>query len=165
MKNQPTPITPKRFLENISILHMSLTIGPIVFAIIAFKETEKKIISLSETDELFLIVVPCFALGGILLGNFIFRQTIKNIPSASSLRQKLIRFQTVSIVKYLLLEAATLFSVIVFLQTRNLIFLVISSMLILYFLLLRPTKAKIERILDLRGSDRDRFNKLDQPLS
>lgn len=164
MKNRPAPITPKRFLETISILHMSLIVGPIVFAIIAFNETEKKIISFSETVELFLIVVPSFALGGILLGNFIFKQTIKNIAPVSSLRQKLIRFQTASIVKYLLLEAASLFSVIAFLQTRNLIFLMILGMLVLYFLLLRPTKTKIERVLNLKENELAQFNRLNQPL-
>jgi hypothetical protein len=47
-----------------------------------------------------------------------------------------------------------MFSVVVYLQNENLFYLIISGLIILYFLWIRPTKDKIENDLDLSYEDK-----------
>lgn len=164
MKNKPNQITPGGFIWTLSIIHLGLTIGPIVFGVLCYRKIQTTIFSFSDTDNMFLIVVPVFALSCILVGSYIFSQSVKNIPRTGSLKQRLTQFQTASIINYALIEAASLFGIIAFIMTQNLVFLLLSAIILLYFFMLRPTKEKIARILNLKGSDRDRLNKLNQPL-
>ncbi|WP_420602624.1 hypothetical protein [Flagellimonas sp.] len=165
MENQSDPFTPERFIRTLSIIHLGLIAGPLVFGLIVYFNSQSTHINFSNTDDMFLIVIPIFALSSIFLGNFIFGQSIKNIARTSSLRQKLVRFQTASIIRYALVEAAAFFGIIAYYMTGNLVFMLISAILILYFFMLRPTREKIIRTLNLTGSDKAAFNKGNQPLN
>lgn len=151
-------------MKTLSIIHLGLISWPTIVAVIVYLNTQSASFNFADTDNMFLVVVPIFALSSVFLGDFIFKQSIKNIPRTSSLKQKLTRFQTASIIKYGLIEAAAFFGVIGYYMTNNLAFLMISVILILYFFMLRPTKEKIMRVLNLKGSDRDQFNRPNQPL-
>ncbi|MEX0313286.1 MAG: hypothetical protein AB3N18_03840 [Allomuricauda sp.] len=164
MKKRPNKITPGGFIWTLSIIHLGLFVGPLVFGIIAYRESEVTNLGFSGMDDLYMIVVPVFATVSIVLGNFIFIQTIRNIPRTSSLKRKLEQYQTASIIRFGLAVAPVLFGIISFLITQNLLFLLFSGIILLYFLILRPTKKKIEDTLSLTGSDRKQFNKLNQPL-
>ncbi|TXN36918.1 hypothetical protein FVB32_01125 [Flagellimonas hymeniacidonis] len=143
---------------------MSLIMGPILFGTVVYFQTQNASLNFSDTDDIYLMIVPIVAVSCIFLGNFIFKQSIRNIPKTIDLRQKLARFQTASIIKYALAEAPALFGVVAFMITGNMAYLTISVVLILYFFMLKPTKEKIERYLDLKGDEKSQFNRLNEPL-
>jgi len=74
------------------------------------------------------------------------------------------KFQTASIIKYALLEGASLFSIVIFSNTQNLTYLIIGVVLIGYLYLQRPTKSKIESALDLKGADKAKFDRTHEPV-
>ncbi len=164
MGKQQHLLTPNGFIKTLSILHMSLIMGPVLFGTVIYFQTQNASLNFSDTDDIYLIIVPIVAVSCIFLGNFIFKQSIRNIPKTIGLRQKLARFQTASIIKYALAEAPALFGVVAFMITGNMAYLTISVVLILYFFMLKPTKEKIERSLDLKGDEKSQFNRLNEPL-
>ncbi|UII80710.1 hypothetical protein [Flagellimonas sp. CMM7] len=164
MGTQGHSLTPNGFIKTLSILHMGLISGPILFGAIIYFQTQNTSFNFSNTSDIYLMVVPIVAVSCIFLGDFIFKQSIKNIPKTVNLKQKLARFQTASIIKYALAEAPALFGIVAFMITGNMAYLVVSVVLILYFFMLKPSKDKIERSLNLNGEEKNQFNRLDQPI-
>ncbi|SHG84992.1 hypothetical protein [Flagellimonas flava] len=161
----PSPTTPNKFIKTLTIIHLALMTGPILFGFVAYSQAKDAILDYSDSEQIFLIVVPILALSGIFMGNLLFNQILRSSSKESGLQGKLARFQIASILRYALIEGPAFLGVVVFFITENLTYLYIAAVLILYLYLLRPTKDKIERGLKLRGADRDQFNRLDQPVS
>ncbi|WP_420321742.1 hypothetical protein [Flagellimonas sp.] len=164
MEKQSNQTTPGGLIWNLSVIHLGLAIGPIVFGILSYRTVPTSYFSISEVDGMFLVVVPIFALLCLLMGHFIYTQSIKNILPSSKLKQQLIQFQTASIINYALIESAMLFGIASFYINENLIFLLLSATILLYFFMVRPTKQKIIRDLHLNGMSKDLLNNVDQPL-
>ncbi|WP_421810934.1 hypothetical protein [Flagellimonas sp.] len=164
MKNTTTPITPNSFIKTLSFLHMGIMAGPVILGIFFYTQVQNPGLDFSDSEDVFLAIIPVIAITGIFLGSFIFRKMIGSIPKDLDLRQKLARFQTASIIKYALLEGPALFAIVIFHNTQNLAYLIIASFLIFYLFLQRPTKDKVEHHLDLRGEEKSKFNRYDQPL-
>ncbi|MCL6268079.1 hypothetical protein [Flagellimonas myxillae] len=156
--------TPNGFIKTLTIIHLGLMAGPTIFGFIAYSQAENSVLDYSNTEDVFIFVVPIFALTGIFVGNLIFKQTMNAASTIEGLRAKLTRFQTASLVKYALVEGPALLGFVAFYISENLTYLYIGAVLILYLYLLRPTKDKIERGLGLRGQERDQFNRLNQPI-
>jgi len=57
-----------------------------------------------------------------------------------------------------------LFGIVVYMRTSNFLYLIISGVLMLYFLTQRPTKDKIENDLNLSYEDKIQFDSADTPL-
>lgn len=73
--------------------------------------------------------------------------------NSNSLREKLVLYQQTSIVRYAILDAATIFSTIAFMLSSNVFYLVISLLLLLYLIKLRPTKGKLAEDLALNKEE------------
>ncbi|MEO9513346.1 MAG: hypothetical protein ABJN84_11810 [Flavobacteriaceae bacterium] len=164
MKNNTIQTTPNKFIKTISIIHLGMLIGPILFGFVTYSQAKNSFQDFSNTTDVFLIVVPIFALSGIFMGNLLFNKLVKSATKAEGLKPKLASFQTASLIRYALIEGPAFFGVITFQITENLTYLYIAGVLILFLYLLRPTKDKIERGLKLKGKEKDQFNSLDQPI-
>ncbi|MDC6365841.1 MULTISPECIES: hypothetical protein [Flavobacteriaceae] len=161
---QSKKTTPSAFIKTLSMLHMVLLSSPIIIGSIFYFLVEETRLSFNDTEDIFLMVVPVLAIGGLFLSDFIFRQFVKKIPSRESLRRKLFHYQSASIIRYGLLEGPAIFGAVAFYSTQNLAYLLIASVLILYLALQYPTKDRIERNLNLQGAEKAQFNRLNQPL-
>nr|WP_299384889.1 hypothetical protein [Allomuricauda sp.] len=135
-----------------------------IFGVIAYTQSNDTFLDYSNTDEIFMLVVPIFALTGVLMSNVLFKQMMNNSSKMEGLRAKLMRFQTASLVKYALIEGPALIGIVAFFNTQNLAYFYIAGVLLFYLYLLRPTKDKIERGLQLKGQEKDQFNRLDQTI-
>ncbi|MEC7265155.1 MAG: hypothetical protein VXW38_15555 [Bacteroidota bacterium] len=156
--------TPAGFLKIMSFLHLGITATPIILGILFYTQSQGAQMNFDTSGDMFMAIVPVVAIGSIFLGDLIFKKMLGSLPKGSSLRDKLAKFQTASIIKFALLEGAALFAIVIFSNTQNLTYLIIGAFLIFYLLLQRPTKDKIERILDLRGEEKAEFNQMNEPL-
>lgn len=50
--------TPKGFLKTISIIHLALFAGPLIFGIFTFSTIKETKIDYSDTNDIFLFLVP-----------------------------------------------------------------------------------------------------------
>jgi len=156
--------TPGGFIKVMSFLHLGIATTPVILAILFYFNAEDPELDTSDTNDIFLAIVPVVALASIFLGDFIFKKILRSVSQKNGLREKLTKFQTASIIKYALLEGASLFSIVIFSNTQNLTYLIIGVVLIGYLYLQRPTKPKIESALDLKGAEKAKFDRTHEPV-
>ena len=164
MSNTTAVLTPKSFIKTLSIIHLGLMAGPFLFGVVIYSQTTDSYMDYSNTEDIFIYIVPIIAITGIFVGNLLFKQKMRSAGELDGLRPKLFQFQTASLIKYALIEGPALLGIVAFDNTSNLTYLYIAGILILFMYLLRPTKEKIALGLDLKGEEKAQFNKLDHPI-
>ena len=165
MENSTPPITPKLFLRTITIIHLALVAGVLILGFVMYSITENQKLELSYSGDPMFFIVPIMAIAGILVGNYLYGNSIKGLTSKNSLQEKLAGFQTASIIKYALLEGPALLGLVAFMNEGNQYFLIISILLVLWLIMQRPTRDKIERDLMLEGTLKNEFVQEDLPMS
>lgn len=158
MENETYQFTPSGFLRIITIIHFALIFGVVAFGGILYLLSYNPTLNWNESGEVFFYAVPILAVVCVLFGNILYKSRLDKLKEVSNLRDKLMEFQTASIIKYALLEGATLFSLVAFLQMNNLLYLLIAGVLVVYNLFQRPTKERIINDLKLEGALKDQFN-------
>lgn len=164
MQNSTPPITPKSFLRTTSIIHFALVAGVLIFGFVMFSITENQKLDLSYTGDVMFFIVPIMAIAGIFVGNYLYENTIKELVSKNTLREKLGGFQTASVIKYALLEGPALLGLVAFMNEENQYFLIISILLVGWLIMQRPTRDKIERDLMLEGTLKNEFAQENSPM-
>jgi len=158
MANQISPQTPKSYLKVNSIIHLALFMGQLVFGVLVMLEVPQKGIVITNTNNPFLFVVPIVAIGSLILSTILFKKNLGMAINNSTLKGKLMGYQTALITRFAPLEGASLFGIVSYLQTGNLLFMLITGVIMLYFLSLRPTKDRIANDLCLSYEDKMLFD-------
>jgi hypothetical protein len=149
--------TPQGYLKTISIIHLALLAGQVMFGIVAFIQIGKIQIDIKNNNDPFLFLVPLLAVGGFIASNLMFKQQLNSSIKKDSLNGKLMGYQTALIIRCALLEGPSLFGIVTYLITGNCLFLIISGLLMLYFISIRPTRVKIENDLNLTYEEKTAF--------
>lgn len=157
-------ITPGGFMKILTFLHVGITATPVVLGLLFFWQSKNAEFDFSGEGDAFKAIVPIVAFGSIFFGDLIFKKMVKGIPEKMGLKDKLAKFQSASVIKYALLEGAALFAVVIFSNTQNLTYFVLGAFLIFYLILQRPTKNKVENLLNLRGEEKAKFDQSNEPL-
>jgi len=150
-------ITQRVFLRTISILYLALLLGPIIFGIVAYMQTGKTVFDYKNTNDPFMIFVPTMAIVGFIASNLIFNQQLYYNTHEKPLKKRIIDYQTALVIRYASLEAPALFGVGAYLITGNLLFMLISALVVLYFLFVRPTRSKLINDLELTNDENTQF--------
>jgi hypothetical protein len=132
---------PRSAVKMLTIIHAGLITGIILFTLATFSITLQRGFSFSADPLIIIdIILPVL---GIFVGNFLYKTLIAKISAESSLSQKIAAHQTASIVRFALLEGPALFSVVVYMLSGNMLFLVILAVILAYFISVRPTRNKM----------------------
>ena len=145
------------FLKILSIIHLALCSGVFIFGIIMFSKMKSTEIILDDSADIFKYIIPSAAIIAFFLSNFLFKSQLNSISENAELKEKLIKYQSASIIKYAVLEGVALFSIVIYTSTNNFLYLLIASGLLLYLILQRPTSSKIISDLDLKGNEKQDF--------
>jgi len=148
-RNLNNNLTPQTAVKTTAIIHLGLTAGQILFAIVAYTTTPQKGFAFDGVKDPFIYVAIILALNGFIVGNLMFKKQVGKVVPEDTLSKKISVYQTAFIIRAALLEGASLFSIAVYLIGWNLFFLALSGLIILYFLTLRPTKEKIANDMNL----------------
>lgn len=147
------------------IIHLALAAGQILFAVVVTLLSKRIIINVRDTHDPLLYAVPALAITCFILSNFIFKKILSSaVKPDNTLKQKLTIYQTALIVRLALLEGPSLFGIVAFFITGSLFFIVISLLLVGYFIYIRPTKDNIEEALELSYAEKQTFSQGDQQL-
>ena len=161
MENKNNELTAKGFIKTISIIHLALMSGLLLFGTYVYLQNNEWELILSNSNDIFFFIVPVLAISGILLGNYLYKKQIDTLSNNNSLKGKLVGFQTASLIKYALIEGPAFLGIRVSMNNGNLLYLIISTGLIAYFFTQRPTREKIERDLNLNRELKDEFRKME----
>ncbi|MCB9175023.1 MAG: hypothetical protein H6589_10480 [Flavobacteriales bacterium] len=162
--NQPISFTPKSFIQRITIIHLALIIGLLLFAGVTYSTVETNVLVFDFDSNFFTVIVPAMAISMAFASNFIFTKKVNELSNVSLLKDKLMGYQTASIIRFALLEGPAMFSIVIYMLTGNLLFLIMAGVLIVYFITIRPTKEKIEMELNLNFEHKATFNQMDEEI-
>jgi hypothetical protein len=149
----------KTYLRANSMLHFALLSGQMMLAIVFIAITGKTEIILNPEGDLFFIFVPAFALVAIFISGFIFKKLLIQANSKTTLSEKLGLYRPALLVRFAILEGASLFGVVAYFLNANLFYVFVSAFVMVYFFTLRPTKEKLENDLQLDYKLKEEFEK------
>jgi hypothetical protein len=147
--NRSTIPNTQTFYKTISIIHLALIAGQILFGITAFFIVNSTNIVMNPPDDIFFYLVPLLAFTGIIAGSYLFKQKLNGLANVITLKEKLAIWQTAVIIRFAMAEGPSLLGIAAYLNTGNLFYLFISGLIILYFIWIAPKKQNITDELDL----------------
>lgn len=127
-------------IKTLQIIHLVICLGvslAYVFAGDIFTK-EFKLPNI-DTSSVLYVVVPIIGIG---LSNFLFKSQLKKIDSKKKLEENLPLYQSASIIRWAILEAAAFFVLF-----SNPDFTLFGVVLILYLIYIRPTEEGIKNDL------------------
>jgi hypothetical protein len=151
--SQPVVQTPKSALKTITIIHLALLAGQVLFGIVVFairpSHTEQQ-----PSDNVFKYLVPAMAVVMVGISQFMFPKLVAKAIPLPSLSAKMAAYQSALIVCYALLEAPSLFAITAYFLTGNVLYLLVAALLIARFITIRPTVSKTEEDLKLNYEEK-----------
>jgi len=146
----PSRQSPAAVVKTMQFVHGALLAGQVLFAGVAYATGTKTIyFNARDTKDVFFFVAPLLAFGCIIAGFFLFKQIIARLSEKNDLQSKVIGYQTAFITRAALLEGPSLFNIVAFMLSGNLLYLFISVVLMLILLRSRPTANRIADDLQL----------------
>ena len=147
--------TSKQYFRSITILYLGLLIGQLAFSAITLYLNLGLLFQPDDSlRDVFIYIVPIIVVNGFVTGQLIYRNRLKKIKNYNSLASKMGEYRGAMIIRLAMLEGASLFAIIVYLLTADLIFIAMSGLIIAYFIILRPTIDKISMDLELNSTER-----------
>lgn len=148
------PLNPKEALKTLRILHFALLAGMIFFSLVAlflfYNGLEPIDVELSRA---FTYIIPIFVVSGYATSHLLFRNRMGVARAAKDLTEKLTHYRAALIVRLALLEGPAFFAIVAYMLTSELIFLGWAAIIIVYFITLWPTPAKIVADLALNYNE------------
>lgn len=157
-------ITPNKFLKNLSIVHVMLTFGVIAFSAVTLYINKAAFDFAFDTNDILVLIYPVIVVSALTLIGIVPKKILENAKKSNDLKTMLASYQTASIVKYILIEGSAMLGIVFYLLSKNGLFIVIALILIVFLILQRPTKNKVESDLELRGELRNQFQRYDEVI-
>ena len=157
--------TSKSVLTGLNIIYFSLITMMGLFALVVLYITASGDIT-PDPDMTLLLRYVLFALLpiGLGAGYFIFKQWMLAIKPTLSLREKLMKYQTAVLIRSGCFEMPGLFGAVAAMITGDISFLLFTAIVIVLFLLLRPTIYTITTDMSLSQKERNILENPSSPL-
>lgn len=148
------------YFKALSILHLALVMGQVLFGAVAvfLRMSGGFNTDMPELRDVFIYLVPVVIIAAIIAGNTIFKSRLAAAKEKGSLTEKLNDYRAALIVRYALLEGPSLLAIIAYLLTGELLFICIAGMAIIIFFILRPSKERLVKDLDLSTAETNILN-------
>ena len=162
--------TSSEYFRTLQIIYYTLIAGLVMSCIVALYLNQNGGFYW-QTDEVekpmkkMIYLVALFVFGGSAFGNWMFRKMIGIIKSMETLTEKMSSYRSALISKYALFAGASLFAIVAYYLSGNLLFLALSGLVILVFLTIKPTTARAANELDLNLKDKQAIHNPDRVIA
>jgi hypothetical protein len=130
------------YFRSLRILHLAILAGQAMFCAVAALLVFSAGLEPSIDDSRLLnVLVPLIAVGAVAASMGLFRRRLEAAQSAGP-DQKLDLYRGALILRYAILEVPALLSIIMFMLTGTIAYLAVAGMLIAWFALQRPGRAR-----------------------
>lgn len=137
-------------------MHTAFLYAQVIFAITIYFIVDKnsKLFD-EESSKIIETVAVLFTLISLLTGFMLFKKKVQILKDdiVISAEEKLQQYSTFSIIKFAMLEAPSLFTVLAFFLTSNIYFMYLAIILIVVFAAQRPTVPLIIHHLSVTRED------------
>ena len=136
-----------------------ISFAPIVVMVL-FSGVTAFLVTTQETNtnehlvEPFQYAVPLVMIVSLAVGHFYFKSAVGKIGSVMTLREKVIKYQQISLIRIALIEIPGLLGAIAAFLTGYLSFLAAPLLMVVVYILLRPTAFTIASDLSLSGDEK-----------
>jgi len=137
-------------LKIMQVIHTAFCAAITGFSIVALIMRKERIhldISFSGNDPYFPLF-PILAVISVAVGFFMFSKQIRSLDPMLTGDDKIAAYQTAFIVRCAFIEAPALLNVVAFLIYGNLVYLIVMAVVLVVFILTRPTK---QHVIDRTG--------------
>ncbi|MGD1840017.1 MAG: hypothetical protein ACFB0B_03850 [Thermonemataceae bacterium] len=129
----------KEKIKVIKIIHLALVSGvTLIYVVLGNLHTFNFLRILKTESSAFTYLLV--AVAAILLGNFLYKQQLKNTKDNLTLEEKVVPYQTALLTRWVILEGAAF--IILFIEKE---WLIIGLFLIVYMAFLRPSEERMKR--------------------
>lgn len=139
------------------IIWAALIMGMLFFAAISIFIVTSGVMNVNQIEQFatLIYIVPSLAIICVYAGFFVFKQKLTAIREKTDMITKIAEYRTALIIRWALLEGAAFFSIVVsYLLTGNYILLGIAVVIIIIFILIIPSRVRLETDLELRWQDK-----------
>jgi hypothetical protein len=148
--NASVPNNTGSYFSSLAILHMAFLMGQLTFAGITSFLVFSHSVPPSLKDSLALrIGAILLAIVGLIASQILYSKRLSEAQAGESADEKLTSFRIAFIVKDALLEAPSIFAIVIFLLTGKGLYLCVSGALIVWFALQYPYRSKVLSELNL----------------
>ncbi|TLX76617.1 hypothetical protein E9993_06930 [Labilibacter sediminis] len=148
--------TSKIFFRTLTIIYSAMLLGQLAFiSIVIFLKLPSGRIDASGFSFPFSVVLPFLTITCLIASSIVYRVLVKSAQLKEKLVDKMPIYQSALIVKLALIEGPSLFSVVIFLMTGQVYFLIFTLILLLIFITSKPGRQKAidELKLDMSESE------------
>jgi len=157
--------TSKSVLTALNVLYFSLIMMLTMFgAVVFFLTTSGDVAQDTELALIFRYVLFVLLPIGLGAGYFIFKQWMNSIKPSLNLHEKLMKYQTAVLIRSGCFEMPGLVGAVATLITGDLSFLLFTAIVIVLFVLLRPTIYTITTDMNLTQKERAILENPSSPL-
>lgn len=153
MKIQNQNATPASSLKGINVIFFGLLFGMVSMGSIIYVINPTENFDFNFKNPL-LIIMMVVMIAGVFASGFLYNTLKSKIETKDSLQDKIAKIQQALIIKFALIEGPALLGIILFLVESNLAFLMLSVLMILYFVTLKPSKNKLADDMNLTSQER-----------
>lgn len=145
-------VTSRAYFRSLQILHLALIAGQVIFLLITLLlvTTSGPLSTFpEETRRLFTGIAAGLALAGLAGSWLLFKSRLRSLQNKATLQEKCNGYRAALLIRYALLEAPALFTLVVFLLTGDYIFMGIALLLVIACAFARPAPAAMVEHLQL----------------
>lgn len=151
--------TAKAYFTQLKIIHFALLAGQLFLLVIfSFLNDEGQVIFKFDLANVHTLLVPFVLTAGIVVGYVLGQQKDKMSRTKSDLQEKFSSYRTTSMLKWATVEGPNLFSLVAYLLSGNVLFVIYFGVGVFYFLSLRPTPKKAIKELQLNKEEQAQVN-------
>lgn len=146
----------RSYFLTLNILFFGLVMGPVMLGVVTFFLVHTAIIEPLATDMLgsvFGVLVPGIGLGAFYASKLLFEKRMPAVIARPTLDEKLEGYRTELILKYALLESPSIFAFVAYMLTGTTLFFAIGTAMVLFMILVRPTRDGAVMHLALSGKE------------
>lgn len=146
-------------IRPLKLIHLLFCFSIVAFAMVTCFLNKNLFVfdfTLSHLDtntNIMSFIAVVFTVLAMNLGSFLFNSLIKKIDSSSSLQEKFAKYQAAFLIKCVLLEAASIFSIVMCLRTYNLYFMLVAAFSLIALWLIKPTKDRVFTTLQIQDTN------------
>lgn len=103
--------------------------------------------------KIMMVIIPVFAFGSVCAGIILFRKDLRKIRMTDGLVKKMNAYRSAMIKRYVFMEAAYFFGIVVFYLTSSYYFIIFPLAVLLLFIFFRPNKNLLIKDMELSPSE------------
>ena len=146
--------TTQQYFKALTVLHFALITALVFFIVIAYFVQRTGVFTADKMlGDIFKYMVPALAFICMTAGNMLYKKRVNDIKKKSSLAEKLNAYRAAFILREAMLEGPALFAIIAYLLCGKLELLGVAVLLLVIFILIRPTKDKLTKELELSSDE------------